>query len=178
MSSVVNRSADAETPISIGQLLARSARFKDLFTQGMALVDESAAYLDGRGRTDAKLLPLRFSAAYSAESMRLTTRLMQIASWLLIRRAVLDGEMSPADADRQRASVRISAQNIVSTPAVFAQLPEQLRDLTERSLRLQQRILHLDSMVNGSDTEDRSALAPRGLDLQLARLRSAFGTGG
>lgn len=174
---VVHRSAEGTT-VSFGQLLARSARFKELFTQGMALVDEAAAYLDGPGRMDAKLLPLRFSAAYAAESMRLTTRLMQIASWLLIRRAVLDGEMSPADADRQRGNVRISAQNIVSTPIVFAQLPDQLRELTDRSLRLQQRILHLDSMVNGSEAEDNPALASRGLDLQFARLRSAFGTGG
>lgn len=177
MSSVVHRSTEGTT-ISIGQLLARSTRFKELFTQGMALVDEAAAYLDGRGRTDAKLLPLRFSAAYSAESMRLTTRLMQIASWLLIRRAVLDGEMSPADADKQRSTVRISAQSIVSTPTVFAQLPDQLRELTERSLRLQQRILHLDRMVNATEAEDNPALASRGLDLQFERLRSAFGTAG
>ena len=32
---------------------------------------------------------------YAAESMRLTTRLMQVASWLLVQRAVREGEMPP-----------------------------------------------------------------------------------
>ena len=34
--------------------------------------------------------------SYASESMRLTTRLMQLASWLLLQRAVAEGELSVA----------------------------------------------------------------------------------
>ena len=60
----------------------------------MSLVEETAGYLDGQGRAASKVLPRMASVLYAAESMRLTTRLMQMASWLLLQRAVNNGEMS------------------------------------------------------------------------------------
>ena len=47
--------------------------------------------------------------AYATESMRLTTRLMQLASWLLLHRAVKEGEMSLAQANKEKAKVKLSA---------------------------------------------------------------------
>ena len=66
--------------------------FGTLFGDGMDLVEETAAYLDGVGRTEAKALDRSVSLTYATESMRLTTRLMQFASWLLLQRAVKEGE--------------------------------------------------------------------------------------
>ena len=67
---------------------ARSELFDRTFREGMELVEETAAYLDGEGRRDSKMLSRAAALAYAAESMKLTTRLMQIASWLLVQRAV------------------------------------------------------------------------------------------
>ena len=161
--------------VSFVNALAGSARFKELFVEGMQLVEDAAAYLDGPGRGDIRTLPKPMAQAYSAESMRLTTRLMQIASWLLIRRAVSSGEMTPEEATTGRLKVRVSAQNIVCGPAEFARLPERLRELTEHSLRLQSRILHLDRMISERNEDTDAGLAPRGLDQHFARLRSVFG---
>ena len=61
----------------------------------MELVEETASYLDGEGRQESKLLSRNAALAYAAESMRLTTRLMQVASWLLVQRAVREGDMAP-----------------------------------------------------------------------------------
>ena len=66
--------------------LAASAAFKTLFREGMSLVEDTAAYLDGPGREESRNLPRATALAYATESMRLTTRLMQVASWLLIWR--------------------------------------------------------------------------------------------
>ncbi|MCI0468377.1 MAG: DUF1465 family protein, partial [Beijerinckiaceae bacterium] len=85
--------SECET-ISFGERLAASEQFLVLFQQGMDLVSRAAAYLDGDGRAEAKALPRTAAAAYAVESMRLTTRLMQIASWLLLQRAVNEGELS------------------------------------------------------------------------------------
>ena len=59
---------------------ARSELFDRTFREGMELVEETAAYLDGEGRRDSKMLSRAAPLAYAAESMKLTTRLMQIAS--------------------------------------------------------------------------------------------------
>ncbi len=87
---------------------ARSELFDRTFKEGMDLVEETAAYLDGAGRQDSKLLSRSAALSYAAESMRLTTRLMQVASWLLVQRAVREGDMAAEAA--QDASYRLAAE--------------------------------------------------------------------
>ena len=52
----------------------------------------AASATDGPGRQESKKLSRNGALAYATESMRLTTRLMQLASWLLLHRAVKEGE--------------------------------------------------------------------------------------
>src|SRR5271170_580573 len=86
------------------QAFAGSALFEKTFDEGMALVEETARYLDGKGREEARALPRKTAMLYAGESMRVTTRLMQAASWLLVQRAVRDGDMESeaAGSDRYR----------------------------------------------------------------------------
>ena len=98
--------------------------FSTLFREGMNLVEETAAYLDGAGRKDAKTLDRTASLTYATESMRLTTRLMQLASWLLLHRAVKEGEMSLAQANREKVKVKLTAAEPGAADAV-AKLPAQ-----------------------------------------------------
>ena len=90
--------ADDGNYVSFGQKLVSSEAFRTLFREGMSLVEETAAYLDGDGREDSRKLARTAALAYATESMRLTTRLMQIASWLLIQRAANDGEINQEQA--------------------------------------------------------------------------------
>ena len=99
---------DCGNTVSLAHKLAGSPRFKTLFRDGMDLVEEVAAYLDGPGRDEAKQLPRPVALAYAAESMRLTTRLMQLASWLLVQRAVNEKEMTQAQAAAEKHKVRLS----------------------------------------------------------------------
>jgi regulator of CtrA degradation len=68
----------ANGTVSFGEKLATSQVFAALFRDGMALVEETAAYLDGPGRQESKRLERNGALAYATESMRLTTRLMQL----------------------------------------------------------------------------------------------------
>src|SRR6266487_1360904 len=52
---MADNQAEAE-PVRFGQRLAGSQAFSGLFREGMALVEETAAYLDGPGRNESKLL--------------------------------------------------------------------------------------------------------------------------
>lgn len=160
-------------PVRFGDRLAASQTFSALFRDGMALVEETAAYLDGRGRGDAKALSRGAALAYATESMRLTTRLMQLASWLLLHRAVNEGEMSLGHARREKVKVKIAEEK--RDLEALALLPERLADLIERSLRMQTRIRHLDAAIH-----DEKADPPAGnaVEQQLGILRAAFPASG
>ena len=71
MSELVTRSNNT---INFIERKASSAAFKKLYADGMGLVEETAAYLDGEGRAEAKRLSRIAATLYAAESMRLTTR--------------------------------------------------------------------------------------------------------
>src|SRR5450432_1095116 len=119
---------------------ARSELFDRTFQEGMDLVEETAAYLDGAGRQDSKLLSRNAALAYAAESMRLTTRLMQVASWLLVQRAVREGDMAPEAACEQSYRLGAEAQSAKAGDG----LPHPLTQLLDRSERLFERVRHLD----------------------------------
>jgi regulator of CtrA degradation len=173
----MSQSVDFEgaAPVSFAAKLASSEAFKSLFREGMALVEAAAAYLDGPGREEARALARNETLAYSSESMRLTTRLMQLASWLLLQRAVNEGELTSTEAASEKRKVKLSQQESASSPEMFARLPEALRDLVCESLRLQARIVHLDHLLYLSPGAPFAQPAVSPVEEQMARLRAAFG---
>ncbi|TDK39363.1 DUF1465 family protein [Rhizobium deserti] len=160
--------------VSFAGRAASSSQFKGLYTEGMALVEETAGYLDGPGRTASKVLPRMASVLYAAESMRLTTRLMQMASWLLLQRAVNNGEMSRDQVLSEKSKVRLDGFNVDRSAPGWFDLPESFRDLVERSLRLQNRIALLDREIY---RPSEPAVVPdneNSVRAQLSLLRTAF----
>ncbi len=170
-----SNNAQGEAPVFFAARLAASDAFKSMFREGMTLVESAAAYLDGPGRDEAKALPRSESLAYAAESMRLTTRLMQLASWLLLQRAVNEGELSRDQAAEEKRKVKLSHQDSAAAPEVFARLPQTLRDLVCESLRLQARIVHLDQLLYLDPNSAPAAPPASPVEEQLARLRAVFG---
>jgi regulator of CtrA degradation len=157
--------------VQFSERLTNSAAFGTLFREGMDLVEQTAAYLDGDGRTEAKALERSVSLTYATESMRLTTRLMQLASWLLLHRAVKEGEMTLTQANREKTKVKLSAAD-PGPEDIVAKLPRQLQDLIARSMSLQSKVRRLDISIHALSTER----APIGNPLvpQLNRLKAAF----
>lgn len=147
-----------------------SELFKRTFEEGMGMVEETATYLDGKGRAESKLLPSKAALAYAGESMRLTTRLMQVASWLLVQRAVAEGEMTADEAAKEK--YRLGAREICrGRRAENADLlPAKLLDLLDRSMHLYERVERLDQLLYGKEPP-----APVGFHAQMNRLQAAFG---
>lgn len=168
---MADRSQGEPALVQFSERLTNSAAFGTLFREGMDLVEETAAYLDGEGRTEAKALERSVSLTYAAESMRLTTRLMQLASWLLLHRAVKEGEMTLTQANREKTKVKLTAAD-PGTEDMIAKLPQQLQDLIARSMSLQTRVRRLDASIHTPPAER----APIGNPLvpQLNRLKAAF----
>jgi regulator of CtrA degradation len=145
------------------------AMFDKTFDEGMALVEETARYLDGKGREEARDLPRKASMLYAGESMRVTTRLMQAASWLLVQRAVRDGDMERSDAMNDR--YRLGSREIClgSCAEDIGILPMELADLLARSDSLYRRIARLDDVLFGEGEP-----APAGARGQMDVLAQAF----
>jgi regulator of CtrA degradation len=150
---------------------AASALFHKTFDEGMSLVEETARYLDGRGRQESRDLPRKAATLYAGESMRVTTRLMQAASWLLVQRAVQEGDMKAEDAASDRYRLGSKEICLASRSEGVEMLPTTLQNLLDRSDNLYRRIERLDDVLF------RGA-APEGVQAHFSALEKAFGTNG
>jgi regulator of CtrA degradation len=166
------RTSPGQDAVPLGPRLVGTDMFRTIFDEGMALVEETADYLDGAGRKDSLRLTRAGAMAYASESMRLTTRLMQVASWLLLQRAVNNGEISQEQARAEKDKVRLSALATATHGPGWDGLPERLRSLITRSLQLQERVQRLDGSFR---IEARPAAGNPVLD-QIGRIAAAFGT--
>jgi regulator of CtrA degradation len=163
-----NNDAVALTP----RLLA-SGGFDMLYREGMGLIEEVAAYLDRDGRADSEALSREASFVYATESMRLTTRLMQIASWLLLQRAVNEGELSTDQALAEKAKVKFSALPSDRGGPGWDELPERMHSFIEKGDRLFARVVKFDKIDRGEEKPE--ANGDNAVAAQMDKLRAAFG---
>ncbi len=146
--------------------------FARTFSDGMALVEETANYLDGDGRKTSKELTRDAALAYAGASMRLTTQLMQIASWLLVLRAVREGEMAVHEA--ADAKYRINSDAEPNSSFEGEGLPDRLVSLVGDTRQLYDRIARLDV---GLFAKPEEASAPSDAVAQQRALLKAFSNG-
>ncbi len=161
----------SERTVDFYEKFASSALFAALFREGMDLVKETAAYLDGDGREQSARLDRDGALVYARESMQLTTRLMQMASWLLLHRAVGEGEIT-SEESRSKANIVPISEIDVKLNEGAEVLPPSLCDLILRAAGLQQRIARLDAALLEKAGEGFKASDP--LNAQLERIQSAF----
>lgn len=160
--------------ISFSKRKVTSPSFQRLYDEGMQLVEETATYLDGDGRKEAKFLTRPGTSLYAAESMRLTTRLMQVSSWLLLHRAHNSGEMTELQVSEERGKIRLDTRSAETDVAGWDELPQPFLDLIARSLRLQHRVRRFDEELYPSDHQ-QAPLGDNPVNAQINLLRTAFG---
>lgn len=148
--------------------------FDRVFSEGMALVEESASYLDGPGREQSGSLPRDAGLTYAAWSMELTTRLMQAASWLVMQKAVRDGDMRREEALNPKYRLtRDNSPPLNADAQRSSGMPARFLDLVERSEALFGRICRLDQALY----VDFPTKAQSPVNAQLEKLQSAAETG-
>jgi regulator of CtrA degradation len=107
--------------------------------------------------------------------MRLTTRLMQLASWLLLQRAVNEGELTAENARAEKEKVKFSASPGERGGPGFAAMPDRLRTYIAQGDRLFERVQQFDKLERGGIAEVTPPVTEGSIGDQLARLRAAFG---
>jgi regulator of CtrA degradation len=96
---------------------------------------------------------------------------MQLASWLLLHRAVKEGEMTLSQANREKTKVKLSAAD-PGPDEIIEKLPLALQELIARSMALQAKVRRLDTSIHAPAAERASIGNP--LVPQLNRLKAAF----
>ncbi|PLP60059.1 DUF1465 domain-containing protein [Mesorhizobium loti] len=173
-------SKESANTIKLAERRVFSQSFKPLYDEGMGLVERTAEYLDGKGRLEAKKLSRLAATLYAAESMRLTTRLMQIASWLLLQRAANSGEMTRDQVASEKSKVRLDTASAHSEAAGWSELPDDFLDLVNRSLRLQSLVRRMDEEIYGNGSTVHAHPANRRsnpVSDQITLLKTAFARG-
>ena len=153
---------------------ASSEMFKKLFADGMGLVEETAGYLDGEGREASRQLSREASLSYATVSMEMTTRLMQAASWLVVQRAVKEGDMTADEATEARFRLEDSSVNAFAARQ-NKELPEALIRLVDRAKDLFDRLHRLDEIIfQENDPPVDNAVTNQWKALQEAANAGAF----
>jgi regulator of CtrA degradation len=164
--------AEAEGPVDFMARFTSSEQFGKVFQEGMSLVEETANYLDGPGRRDARLLDRHGAIAYATESMRLTTRLMQLASWLLMQRAVSAGELTKEAARSEKHRINLAEIGPGYDLRGSDQVPDGLKELISRSLKLHERVVTLDRRIVEAEAAPAQARNP--IAGHMSRLTEVF----
>jgi regulator of CtrA degradation len=125
------------------------AFFDGTFREGLGLLESARDYLadpESNAFSDERAM---MQLVVSCETMRLTARLAQITAWLMMQRAVFEGELSPVEASRPEN--RLGSPDVCGVPGPWREadvpLPERLCELLDQSLGLYRRISRLDEMV-------------------------------
>lgn len=160
--------------VALTPRLLSSGGFDLLYREGMSLIEEVAAYLDGEGRAESKVLSREAAFLYATESMRLTTRLMQLASWLLLQRAVNEGEISPQQALEEKSKVKFSALPEDRGGPGWDDIPDRMKHYIKKGDRLFERVVKFDRIERGEDIPSEPA-GENALPAQMDRLKAAFG---
>lgn len=165
-----------DNTIRLAEHMMFSDGFKPLYREGMDLVEETAAYLDGEGREQTRELSTVAATLYASESLRLTSRLMQLASWLLLQRAARNGDMRPELINAEKAKVILDTPSAGEQAEGWSELPQPFLELVAHSLRLQARVQRTEREVYGRDEVNiEQAACGNPVSEQIVLLRTALG---
>ena len=115
-----------------------------LYIEAMVLADEARAYFEDHGTEEREALPPARRVDFAIESLRVTTRIMHVVAWLLIRRAVETGEIAESEG---RAADRRLGPAEPYDPRAAEGLPERARQLIVASEELYERVRRIEHDV-------------------------------
>jgi regulator of CtrA degradation len=124
-----------------------TAFFSKTYDETLAMLEEAHGYLRHCHPIADELDQPLGILIVRTEAFRLSSRLMQAAAWLLVQRAVHNGEIDPDEA-RHDPKYRLGARKVCRDDSMHGHpaIPGPLLDLLERSLNLYVRIERLDGM--------------------------------
>lgn len=125
------------------------AYFRRTYDEALDLMLEARNYMTYVERRERERAGAVTGLRMSCEAMRVTSRLTQVMAWLMMQRAVHEGEL---EADQALTEPnRLSGGEVCLDDSFSADLtlPNGLRSLLDRSFRLYQRVARLEEQMVG-----------------------------
>ena len=144
-----------------------------LYREAMQLAEDARTYFDHVGQWDRKRLEPMDRVLFSCESLKVTTRLMHAISWLLVRKAVLAGEMVAEEAMLPERRLGRASSSTQDDLARLASLPPMAIRLVNRSQELYLRLQRLEGQMAREEAVDATQAPSPALAL-LQRIEGAF----
>ena len=118
------------------------------YDEALSLLVETRNYLSFRQAVDAVRIEPLDRLKLVREAFRLTSRLTQVLAWLMLRRAVVEGEI--ADDEARQPERRLAGHDVCLARAddLGDWLPEGMSVLLERSRTLYERVARLDRLLS------------------------------
>ncbi|MDD9913470.1 MAG: DUF1465 family protein [Rhodospirillaceae bacterium] len=124
--------------------------FTALHDEAFSLLVESRDYIARvRAQREQRSLDQSGYLDVTLETMRLTTRLTQVMAWILAQRAVHSEELTPEEGASRAYQLSGQAVCLDNVSGQAGHLPEELRELLQRSYQLYQRVSRLEAQING-----------------------------
>ena len=126
---------------------ANSDLFDRLYNEAMQMIRESANYLELEGVIERQRAPEKLAPIFACESMRLTTRLLQVTAWLLALRALKGGELTAGEYAAR--NYRLGSREVCLGGPVRGAglLPARLIELLAASRQIYERVSRLDELL-------------------------------
>lgn len=121
------------------------AGFMPLYREGFAILEDAAAYMGEHPLGAGRLLSRRDAIAYTLETCKLTTAAIRLAAWMMMQRAVVEGEVSAQQLAGDPDRPTIDAVELPDPQRV----PEGLRDVVGRLRRFTARMQLMDGTLYG-----------------------------
>ncbi len=127
------------------------AFFDKTYSEALALTEEAYAYLSAICHGDVGAASAIEDLRLRSEAFRLTTRLMQVVSWLLTQRAIHAGELS-AEEVAEDDDYRLGAARVCRDDSQHRHptIPSTMSDMLDRSLNLYVRVARLDELMHSN----------------------------
>lgn len=123
------------------------AFFRRTYDETLDLMVEARNYMAYVERRERERADMVSGLRMSCEAMRVTSRLTQVMAWLMIQRAVHEGEIEAQDAMAEANRLSGGAVCLDETFTTDETLPNGLRSLLDRSFRLYQRVARLEEQM-------------------------------
>ena len=107
------------------------ARLPGVFARCVRLVERAVVYLGGEGRRECNKMSSEARLAYVMEANRVTTHLLNLASWCLIQRSFAEGEITTKEQCAKLVGVKIEPPK--RNPRHLARLPAELQAIIKES---------------------------------------------
>ena len=124
-----------------------TAFFSNTYDEALRLVEEARNYFVEREPIERRALAPPERLKLSTETMRMTARLTQIMAWLLLQRAVHEGEISRDDALCDPVALAGVEVCMGRREEDWEGLPQRLVSLLDKSHRLYLRVARLDELA-------------------------------